>query len=72
MTPTGGLTADPLDILLRHDHWGTRRVLEICATLTPEQFQQRFEIGPGSLHNTLAHVIGAMRRCALSANRRRK
>ncbi len=64
MTPTGGLTADPLDILLRHDHWGTRRVLEICATLTPEQFERKFEIGPGSLHNTLAHMIGAMRRWA--------
>lgn len=64
MTTSGGLTADPLDILLRHDHWGTGRVLEICATLTPEQFGRKFEIGPGSLHNTLAHTVGAMRRWA--------
>ncbi|MEK6702974.1 MAG: DinB family protein [Planctomycetota bacterium] len=58
------LSSDALDILLRHDHWATRRVLEICATLTPEQFGRKFEIGPGSLHHTLAHTVGAMRRWA--------
>lgn len=61
---TEALSSDPLDILLKHDHWGTRKMLEICATLTHEQFHRRFDIGPGSLHHTLAHVIGAMRRWA--------
>jgi hypothetical protein len=42
--------SDPLDILLTHDRWATRGVLEACAALTPEQFQLRFDIGPGSLH----------------------
>lgn len=60
----GDLSYNPLDVLLRHDHWGTRRVLEVCRDLTPEQFGQRFDIGPGSLHETLTHVIGAMRRWA--------
>lgn len=58
------MSHDPLEILLKHDHWGTRRLLEICATLTHEQFHRRFDIGPGSLHDTLAHVVGAMRRWA--------
>lgn len=58
----GPLSSNPLDVLLRHDHWGTRRVLEVCQELTPAQFQQRFDMGPGSLHETLTHVIGAMRR----------
>jgi uncharacterized damage-inducible protein DinB len=64
MSVSGGLSADPLDILLMHDRWGTRRILEVCETLTREQFHQRFEIGPGSLHATLIHIIGAMRRWA--------
>ena len=58
------LSHDPLDILLKHDHWGTKRLLEVCATLSPDQFHARFDIGPGCLHDTLAHVIGAMRRWA--------
>lgn len=58
------LTSNPLDVLLRHDHWGTRRVLEVCRELSPEQFRQRFDMGPGSLHETLTHLIGAMRRWA--------
>jgi uncharacterized damage-inducible protein DinB len=61
---SGPLSSNPLDVLLRHDHWGTRRVLEVCIEvgLTPAQFQQRFDMGPGSLHETLTHVVGAMRR----------
>lgn len=39
-------------------------MLEVCRELSPEQFQQRFDMGPGSLHDTLSHVIGAMRRWA--------
>lgn len=62
MATSGLLSFDPLDILLRHDHWGTRRVLEVCRELPPEQFQKRFDMGCGSLHETLSHVIGAMRR----------
>ena len=56
--------ADPLDILLRHDAWATREVLRACTALTDEQWHRRFEIGPGSLHDTLTHVIGAMLRWA--------
>jgi uncharacterized damage-inducible protein DinB len=56
------LTADPLEILLAHDAWATRRVLEACRPLTKEQFHQEFAIGLGSLHETLTHIISATRR----------
>ncbi|MGD0463484.1 MAG: DinB family protein [Tepidisphaeraceae bacterium] len=54
-------TSDPLDILLAHDRWATGQILSACAKLTPEQFHQRFEMGPGSLHDTTTHILAAMR-----------
>lgn len=54
-------TTDPRDILLVHNRWATRHLLEACAALTDEQFHQRFEMGPGSLHDTITHILGAMR-----------
>jgi uncharacterized damage-inducible protein DinB len=56
------LTSDPLEILLAHDAWATRRMLEHCRPLSREQFHKEFEIGLGSLHETLTHIIGTMRR----------
>ena len=56
--------SDPLDILLRHDAYATREVLRACSGLTDEQWHRRFEIGPGSLHDALTHVVGAMLRWA--------
>lgn len=56
--------ADPLDVMLRHDAWATREVLRACAGLTTEQWTRRFIIGPGSLHDALTHVVGAMLRWA--------
>ena len=54
-------TSEPLEVLLAHDRWATRNVIDACAALTEDQFHQPFEIGPGSLHDTLTHVIGCMR-----------
>jgi uncharacterized damage-inducible protein DinB len=54
-------TSDPITILLRQNRWATRNLLETCAALSPEQFHQRFEMGPGSLHDTITHILGAMR-----------
>jgi uncharacterized damage-inducible protein DinB len=53
--------SDPLTILLSHDRWATTQLLDACATLTDEQFHRRFDIGPGSLHDALTHVLGATR-----------
>jgi uncharacterized damage-inducible protein DinB len=54
-------TSNPLDILLAHNLWANRQIIEACAALTPEQFHQRFEMGPGSLHDTVTHILAAMR-----------
>jgi uncharacterized damage-inducible protein DinB len=54
-------TSNPLDILLAHNEWATRQILEACVNLTDEQFHQRFEMGPGSLHDTTTHLLGAFR-----------
>ena len=52
---------DLLEILLAHDRWATVQILNACGRLTEEQLHQRFEIGPGSLDETLVHIVGAMR-----------
>ncbi|MGA3067049.1 MAG: DinB family protein [Tepidisphaeraceae bacterium] len=54
-------SSDPMDILLKHDKWATGQILHACASLTPEQFHRKFEMGPGSLHNVLLHMISAQR-----------
>ena len=53
-------TSNPLDILLLHNQWATRQILLACEKLTADQFHQRFPIGPGSLHDTTTHIVGAM------------
>ena len=53
--------SDLLQILLSHDRWATTNMLDACTRLTADQFHRRFDIGPGSLHDTLTHIIGAMR-----------
>ena len=53
--------ANPLDILLAHNHWATRNMLDACRGLSEEQLHQRFEMGLGSVHDTVSHVIWAMR-----------
>ena len=54
-------TSNPLDVLIAHNHWATRQILTACAALTPEQFHRRFEMGPGSLHDTTTHMLAAQR-----------
>ena len=49
-----------LERSLDHNIHATRGLLEACRPLSTEQFHQRFDIGPGNLHDTLRHVIGAM------------
>ena len=49
-----------LTILLTHNRWANRNILDACALLTEDQLHRRFEMGPGSLHDTLLHTIFAM------------
>jgi len=43
-----------------HTRWATDQLIARCRALTPEEFGRSFDIGPGSLQATLAHVIDAM------------
>ncbi|MAV35964.1 MAG: hypothetical protein CMJ59_10930 [Planctomycetaceae bacterium] len=53
-------TSDPLEILLASNRWATQNIIDACENLPDEQFHQRFEMGPGSLHNTLNHILASM------------
>jgi len=53
--------SDVQEILLAHDRWATEQILDVCKKLNNEQFHQSFQMGPGSLHNTTTHILGAMR-----------
>jgi len=52
---------NPLEVLLKHNDWATRQLLEACTRLTSEQFHRKFEIGRGNLHDATTHLLGAMR-----------
>jgi uncharacterized damage-inducible protein DinB len=54
-------TSNPVEILLQHDRWATHNILKACTALTHEQFHRRFEMGPGSLHNTTTHIVAVLR-----------
>jgi uncharacterized damage-inducible protein DinB len=49
---------DLLDLLLDHDHWATRRLLDACSSLTEAQLDQPFDIGHRTLRATFGHMIG--------------
>jgi uncharacterized damage-inducible protein DinB len=51
-----------VDRLLEHNTFATGVLIERCRSLSVEQFTRQFAIGPGSLHDTLRHVVGAMYR----------
>lgn len=53
-----------LDRLLAHDAHSTRVLIERCRPLGAAQLTRRFDIGPGSIHETLRHLVGAMSRWA--------
>lgn len=53
--------SDPLSILLAHDRWANRQLLNACAQVSHAQLHERFGIGCGSLHDTLVHLASAMR-----------
>ncbi len=54
-------TSDPTQILLTHNRWANQQIIDACRELSDEQFHQSFEMGVGSLHNSLNHIMGAMK-----------
>lgn len=55
-----GAMTDILDRLLGHNAWTTQQLIEHTRALTAEQYVQRFDIGLGSVHDTLLHIIDVM------------
>lgn len=53
--------SDPLPILIETNSWAMRNLIEACRPLSHDQFHQRFEMGLGSLHATITHILSAMR-----------
>lgn len=51
-----------LTTLMAHNAWATGVLLDDAARLSLDDFHRRFEIGPGSIHDTLRHIVGAMLR----------
>ncbi len=54
-------SSDPIDVLLASNIWATHNIIDACEKLSSEQFHQTFEMGLGSLHDTITHILGAMR-----------
>lgn len=48
---------DILDRYLGYEGWTARHIISRCQELTPAKLQQPFDIGQGSLHDTLTHII---------------
>jgi uncharacterized damage-inducible protein DinB len=49
---------DILERYLGYEAWTLRYMLLRCKELSREQLHQPFDIGQGSLHRTVAHIIG--------------
>ena len=54
-------SSDPAAILLAHNRWATRQIIDFCRPLSHDQFHQKFEMGEGSLHDSITHILAAMR-----------
>ncbi len=48
---------DLLDLLLDHDHWATRRLLDASGGLTDAQLDREFDIGHRTLRETFGHMV---------------
>src|SRR2546429_7212238 len=48
---------DILDRYLSYEAWTLRHFINRCREVTPAQMHQPFDIGPGSVHATLYHII---------------
>ena len=49
---------DILDRYLGYEAWTLRYFLVRCREVTPAQLHQSFDIGQGTLYETIAHIIG--------------
>ena len=48
---------DLLDLLVDHDHWATRTLLDVCAGLSDAQWDRAFDVGHRTLRETFGHMV---------------
>lgn len=53
------ITPEDVRTLFTYDSWANRRMMDACAALTPEQFTRDLGSSFRSVHDTLAHIMGA-------------
>ncbi|HVA95240.1 MAG TPA: DinB family protein [Candidatus Dormibacteraeota bacterium] len=53
------VTPELLRSLFQYNLWADRRILDACASLTPEQFTRSLGSSFGSVRDTLVHLYGA-------------
>jgi uncharacterized damage-inducible protein DinB len=53
------MTVKDLEILFDYGYWANRKLLDVIARLTPQQFTQTVDGSHGSIRNTLVHVLSA-------------
>ena len=53
------MTAKDLQVLYEYDRWANKKLLDVVAQLTPEQFTQSVAGAYDSVRNTMVHVFSA-------------
>lgn len=56
------MLAEALRAMYGYNRWATKRVMEVAAQLTPEQWLAPGNAGRGSVRDTMVHLIAAQRR----------
>ncbi len=53
------MTSEEMRLLYDYNSWANRRILDVCAALTDEQFTRDLASSFRSVRDTLAHIMGA-------------
>jgi len=53
------MTVKDLEVLYDYSYWANRKLFDVIAQLTPEQFTQAVAGSYGSIRNTMVHVLSA-------------
>ena len=53
--------SDPTELLLVTNEWANRNIINAASQLSETQWHRSFEMGLGSLHDTVLHILSAMR-----------
>jgi uncharacterized damage-inducible protein DinB len=53
------MTIKDLEVLYDYGYWANRKLFDVIAQLTPEQFTQAVAGSYGSIRNTMVHVLSA-------------